>query len=463
MNTNEQTEKTLGQIAYEAQGSAHQIPWYNLTPINHRLWTESASAVEQAVLERMGLVSVEAEAEPQSEFLSHEELRFRCGGQDPHRLDGWKCEWLVNGWRPLLPDEIPQGNSMYEWNGGFQKEAWRTCDNSWFGVKAKHAAPNSFFRTKAPLPPTTEQKPDGEAQRACESPSPASPPAGTGVPPSRWSKFSREELESVAEGYGNHIPSLEAEIAKLKGLVSHVSHDRALQGDQITTLTKERDEAIEKSRIHTNHANIWSEEADSAKSRAEQAEKKLAEAEAFAEQMRKLAEEAQLSCNYKCVEIGKLKDRLADSEMELKSRTDAIDSLLSTKRALEWKLAEMEKWNQSIDERNLKIQSLEQKLSRFRWVPVSERMPTKEDAPNGWVWVWKGVNEVPAHPIVEVHYSQVGGGFWMTPIQPLPTPPEKQETAEDFLRILLKNPNNPEWISKAIKFLAGAASTKETK
>lgn len=97
-----------------------------------------------------------------------------------------------------------------------------------------------------PLPPTTEQKPEREAQRAFDSPQSESPPQGTDAPP---------EDTTPNTGFWRR------ECMKLR--------------EEIASLTKERDEALGWKDV----AQSWELAVKTWRERAEQAEKKLAEVE----------------------------------------------------------------------------------------------------------------------------------------------------------------------------------------
>lgn len=68
-----------------------------------------------------------------------------------HRTDGWKEEWLKDGWRPLLngeQTEIGDEHLTYPW------DCWRRASDGYISDKF----PDSHLRTRRPLPPAPEER-----------------------------------------------------------------------------------------------------------------------------------------------------------------------------------------------------------------------------------------------------------------------------------------------------------------
>lgn len=75
---------------------------------------------------------------------------------------------------------------------------------------------------------------------------------------------------------------------------------------------------------------------------------------------------------------------------------------------------------------------IERLRSQFRWIPISERLPTEKDAVDGLVWVWKTKSLLSS--ISEISYKNVltfsnRYTHWMIPIPCPPSPPETEEQA----------------------------------
>lgn len=76
-----------------------------------------------------------------------------------HRSDGWKEEWLSDGWRPVLLGESEEGSQWYdEYN-----EEWR--DSPW---AQKVMEEFNWRRTRKPLPPPPD--PEREAFESAFAP-----------------------------------------------------------------------------------------------------------------------------------------------------------------------------------------------------------------------------------------------------------------------------------------------------
>lgn len=324
---------------------------------------------------------VQAKASP---FLTAEELRTILGGREPHRLDGWRREWLTDGWRPLLKDEFQQVGDMCSWTA--EPGKWHHGISVGKSVKKY---PYHHFRTRRPLPPTTEpnkvvvpcpicagdgvvRKPEGSST----TPDRESPPQEADVP-SEEVKFLKESMARVAQEFGISTPFVLMAMAETNEqtytdiLIKHIQ----------STRQEER-------------------------SRAEQAEKKLAEVE---KELAQTTDACWDYCRLKDTEILTLRQKLQQSEASVP-----------------------------------------------RWMPVSERLPTKEDALSGWVWVIQA-GDGPFCRLwdsVDAHASH-----WMTPI-PLPTPTEEKEDA--FERFWTTSPHKliaPKEEAEII-FLAGQQSNK---
>jgi hypothetical protein len=130
-----------------------------------------------------------------------------------------------------------------------------------------------------------------------------------------------------------------------------------------------------------------------------------------------------------------------------KDTADSLQSQLTALTAENAALKEkVEVFKQEATHTFGEYKKLEEELTRlrskFQWIPVSERMPTEEDAnSDGCVWMWDQDEEVfPAHPIQEIHWSNVGPSkgklaLWMSPISlpALPTPEtEEQRSRKAF-------------------------------
>lgn len=536
MNMNEQQTKTLEQIAFEAQAGPQQIQWEDLYPINKRLWKATASAVEQAVLQRLGVewkrvpekkpsnrsdgdmlvlwtnsadsaqpVSLqwlsdiseyathyipvkslgrpkpsssptsEPESLPpgfieavqaksgftdpfevapevhvategtewkpkfkqgdivkkpghgeatgevgfvcwdertvqvrwvnptggfthttternqdalelvssrESPFLTPDELRALCGGQEPHRLDGWRREWLTDRWRPLLYREQIQVGDQY-----FSTENdWRIHSGS--DVLGFAIQSTRHQRTRRPLP----QPPATPAQ---------------------------SEVDILAD-----LPLHRVLVNDPQDVVRYM-HETA---NQITTLTKELASANEQATLSANHAKHYEQRMNETlemmviHSKNYESHKEHLMAEIKVWEMRTAGERARVA------ELARERDDLLES---IKSQDDTYAALKSRAEAAEKKLAEVEKVR---DAHFARCQELareciekDKQLSRLTWTPISTRLPTKEDSDDcgeAW-WRTKHGNITNANYALDPGYVRDQGyTHWMTPI-PLPTPPEE--------------------------------------
>lgn len=388
MNTNEQTEKTLGQIAYEAhheKSTSHDLGWHDVHSSHWSHWESVASAVEQEVLRRLPgewiVLSDDENLRTGDEWYDEESERWKplLLGSD---LTGKVCrrrirsgEANVEPEKPVLPDctSIPDN---------------RCPECGMYVPVTGHFCPGRTANDKS--------------QWLSAFSSSVSPPAVTDAPPSfvlpcPWCipgvdncHHSQEEIDRYHEPViteGTELVSSE-ELATLRNFL-HEGHK------QIATLTKERDEAREKaSSYHRNWALSVS--------RAEQAEKKLAEVErvrnAHFERNQELAAE--------CIE----KDK---------------------------------------------------QLSRHQWISVKERMPAKEDADkDGYVWTLDMDLCMGTRDWNDGWISQMA--FWMTPIPaPLPTPTEEKTDAFEVWWSSLAPYEIPDVVPQEVlhkAFLAGQQS-----
>jgi hypothetical protein len=71
-------------------------------------------------------------------------------GEEWHRVDGWKEEWLSDGWRPLLKGEDEQVGDEYRFQG--DRKPWRKCETQWMCSKAASFECDCHRRTRRPLP-----------------------------------------------------------------------------------------------------------------------------------------------------------------------------------------------------------------------------------------------------------------------------------------------------------------------
>jgi hypothetical protein len=69
-------------------------------------------------------------------------------GREWHRVDGWRKEWLTDGWRPLLKGEYEEVDDERLFGG---EERWR--HNKYRASLPCQEYPSAwFFRTRRPLP-----------------------------------------------------------------------------------------------------------------------------------------------------------------------------------------------------------------------------------------------------------------------------------------------------------------------
>lgn len=265
------------------------------------------------------------------------------------------------------------------------------------------------------LPSPTTEEPLGEAQRACNNPKSESPP---GV----W------EMRCHA---------LQDQITTLTQEFDCAKEDRKVLEDQLSMCRKERDEAIRDAETSFKTSQTWQVASVTWESRAVAAEQKSVELLHDRNQAVRLQMDAE--------------KKLAEMEKE---KNEAL-------HALQFRIEESSTILGSLDKLN-------KQLSRFRWIPTSERMPTNEDADeSGIVWVWDvHVFGSGPRPIRESHLTNTDlfgtDGFWMTPIKPtLHTPPEEDAFTKLWnskTRADLKRMGDPDKEVAREFFLAGRQS-----
>lgn len=188
--------------------------------------------------------------------------------------------------------------------------------------------------------------------------------------PGLWNKLVKEQSEAVSSESPPAVPDILADLPLHHVQVNdpqdvvRYMHETA---DQITTLTRERDEAEKDKKQLFSQCIEQQNITKSERSRAEAAEKKLAEVE----------------------------------------------------KSLRFEKESFMRQSQDMDR-------LRGQLSKLQWTPTATRLPTKEDAnERGFVWIR---TETGFYNTVHFNTAREVSVLWM-PIPPLPTPPEEKEDA----------------------------------
>lgn len=540
MNTEQPTEKTLGQIAFEAMAGPYGAPWKAI--VSQYEFHAAASAVEQAVLERLPgewvllkvgtktaygdrkyittgrtgwrdlmqpgwitgpcdvvirRIQPEVKAEPSnpqfgvcpqcgvrrfpefthicsppSEFLSPSELRAMLGGREPHRSDGWRREWLTDGWRPLLYGEAPEKGDEYQ--DGYGK--WGAHDGIGGGPSRKE---HNHQRSRRPLPPTTEQKPEGEGLSK-ESTVPCCLCGGAveefSVPNADWNRIVRKNGSETDKEYlcwacfekkilevqkdlhppVGESPPAEADVEPVLERYCEVMHDAyeaAAIGEGWNT-----QEASRKPWRDVPEANRRTMRCAVKALMRHLAENPLIDWKGFHDSLKRQADDKIATLTKERDEALKNVGLLQVSYDSAESRANQAEALnqadtrtiirITTERdeaqlramQAEKKLAEVEVERGELREAGKTAveqwKMIEQKLQQAeasvpRWVPVSKH-PQECDSINGKLW-FMGINRV-----VSLHRWDWNHGYdtithWMTPVPPpLPTPIEEKDAFEEW-------------------------------
>jgi hypothetical protein len=488
MKENEQ--KSLGQIAHEAyltRGEQLMVPWDKYPDVRQG-FEKAASSVEMAVLRSLKdrdnmqcykclalmylcgnewicsgcghvierikedhRVNLDALTEglPKSEFLTPEELRAMLGGREPHRSDMWSRKMLPHGTRPLIYGEWAQKGDEYYVGG----DEWETYDN--MGTYPVEGKSDNWLHHRTtrllPLPPTTEQNPEGEAQRAFVPTSSESPTVGTNVPPvlERCCEVMHDACEAAAIRHGwktqeasrrpwKDVPESNKCTMRcaVNTLIRHLVenplidwkgfHDslKRQADDKIATLTKERDEAL-----------VWKEVAQSWESGLKTWRERAEHAEKLSEEMRsnaQLANERRYQAEKNLAEVEKLEQNERAARVAIEEHAKSLEEQLKEKQR--------------------------------GWIPVSDRMPDEKIDRNDILWLKQdqGFSVWHAGSKGNHHYISGAATHWMK--CPLPTPTEEKDperqaaVAYDSYRSKTPDGHGMSFADFKIAFLAGAAS-----